>query len=79
VEGYDEPEILPSSLSQFCLTGADAGHINPKESGGLGLPLKAVQERMGHASVMMTADVYGHLFPRGDDGKELDSAAALLA
>ncbi|ESX98659.1 site-specific integrase [Mesorhizobium sp. LNJC405B00] len=53
--------------------------INPKESGGLGLPLKAVQERMGHSSVMMTADVYGHLFPRGDDGKELDVAAALLA
>jgi hypothetical protein len=26
VTGYDEPEILHSSLSQFCLTGADAGH-----------------------------------------------------
>jgi hypothetical protein len=23
--------------------------------------------RLGHASIKMTADVYGHLFPRGDD------------
>ena len=26
MKGYDEPENLPSSLSQFCLIGADAGH-----------------------------------------------------
>src|SRR3954468_5704714 len=24
-KGYDEPEILPSQLSRFCLIGADAG------------------------------------------------------
>jgi integrase len=35
---------------------------------------------MGHASVNMTADLYGHLFPRGDDGSELAEAErALLA
>ena len=27
-----------------------------------------VQARLGHASIQMTADRYGHLFPRGDDG-----------
>ena len=27
LKGYDEPEILPSSLSQFCLTGADAEQL----------------------------------------------------
>ncbi len=54
--------------------------INRQEEGGLGLPLKVVQERMGHSSVTMTADVYGHLFPRGDDGDELARAEnALLA
>jgi integrase len=54
--------------------------INPKDRGGLGLPLKIVQERMGHSSITMTADTYGHLFPRGDDGAELAEAAnALLA
>jgi integrase len=37
-------------------------------------------QRLGHASIRMTADVYGHLFPRGDDGAELAAAEqALLA
>lgn len=52
--------------------------INRKEDGGLGLPVKMVQERMGHSSVVMTMDVYGHLFPRVDDGKELEQAANIL-
>jgi hypothetical protein len=35
---------------------------------------------MGHASIAFTMDVYGHLFPRGDDGAELAAAEqALLA
>ena len=53
--------------------------INRKEDGGLGLSAKIVQERLGHASIVMTMDVYGHLFPRADDGGELaDAAMALL-
>src|SRR5262249_34219911 len=42
--------------------------------GGLELPLKLVQARLGHASIQMTADTYGHLFPRVDDGAELAAA-----
>ena len=54
--------------------------INRKEDGGIGLPPKIVQERLGHSSITMTMDVYGHLFPRGDDAKELAEAeSALLA
>ena len=54
--------------------------INRLADGGLGLPLNLVQERMGHASVVMTSDVYGHLFPTGDDGEEMAAAErALLA
>ena len=45
--------------------------INRKVDGGLELPAKVVQERLGHASIAMTLDVYGHLFPRGDDTAEL--------
>ncbi|MFN7024373.1 MAG: hypothetical protein ACK4QP_07590 [Pseudorhizobium sp.] len=45
--------------------------INRKEDGGPGLPAKMVQERLGHASIVMTMDVYGHLLPRSDDGTEL--------
>lgn len=53
--------------------------INPKEAGGLGLDMKTVQARMGHSSIAVTADVYSHLFPRKDDGKEMaDAASALL-
>lgn len=52
--------------------------INPQDRGGLGLPPKVVQERLGHASITMTYDTYGHLFPRGDDSKELDDAASAL-
>jgi integrase len=54
--------------------------INRKADGGLELPPKVVQERLGHASIVMTMDIYGHLFPRGDDGAELAAAeSALLA
>lgn len=52
--------------------------INRVADGGLGLPLKLVQERMGHASVVMTSDVYGHLFENGDDGEEMAAAERAL-
>jgi integrase len=48
--------------------------INRRVDGGLELPLKVVQARLGHASIRMTADRYGHLFPRGDDGAEMAAA-----
>jgi len=35
------------------------------------LPPKVVQERLGHSTIAMTLDVYGHLFPRADDSEEL--------
>lgn len=52
--------------------------INPVAQGGQGLPPKVVQERMGHASIVMTMDTYGHLFPRDEDDKALELAAAKL-
>jgi integrase len=52
--------------------------INRRADGGLELPLKNVQERLGHATVVLTSDRYGHLFPRGDDGSELAAAERLL-
>jgi integrase len=48
--------------------------INRRADGGLELPLKVVQSRLGHASIQMTADVYGHLFPRGDEAAEMAAA-----
>jgi integrase len=52
--------------------------INQKTDGGLELPPKTVQARLGHSSIVMTLDTYGHLFPRGDDGGELAEAERLL-
>jgi integrase len=52
--------------------------INRRADGGLELPAKVVQERLGHSSIMMTMDVYGHLFPRGDDSEELAAAERSL-
>ena len=54
--------------------------INRKADGGLELPPKTVQARLGHSSIVMTLDRYGHLFPAHDDGSELAAAErALLA
>jgi integrase len=52
--------------------------INRKEDGGLGLPLKMVQERLGHSNIAVTADTYSHLFPSTDSGAELVAAQNLL-
>jgi len=52
--------------------------LNRKEDGGLGLPLNNVKERMGHASIQITADLYGHLFPPKDDDEEFAAAAQAL-
>lgn len=48
--------------------------INRRVDGGLELPMKTVQERMGHGSIAMTADVYSHLFPSTDDAQALSAA-----
>src|SRR5262245_37371559 len=52
--------------------------INRKADGGRELPAKVVQTLLGHSSIVMTLDRYGHLFPRGDDRAELAAAATAL-
>jgi len=52
--------------------------INQKKDGGLELPPKTVQVRLGHSSIVMTLDIYGHLFPSRDDGAELAAAERAL-
>jgi integrase len=52
--------------------------INPSARGGLGLSPKEVQERLGHSSITMTMDVYGHLFPKTDDLTALAAAEERL-
>ena len=52
--------------------------INRKADGGLELTPKAVQSRMGHSSIQVTFDTYGHLFPSLDEGAELAAAEKAL-
>jgi integrase len=52
--------------------------INRRVDGGLELPLKVVSNRLGHASIQITADRYGHLFPSQDDGAEMAAAERML-
>lgn len=52
--------------------------INRQQDGGLGLPPKTVQHRLGHSTLAMTMDTYAHLFPAGDDAEELARAEKLL-
>jgi integrase len=53
--------------------------INSIDRGGQGLPPKVVQVRLGHSSIVMTMDTYGHLFPPGEDeAKRLAEAELAL-
>ncbi|TPJ34250.1 site-specific integrase [Mesorhizobium sp. B2-6-5] len=54
--------------------------INSRADGGLELSPKAVQARMGHSSIQITFDTYGHLFPAADEAQALaDAETRLLA
>jgi integrase len=67
---YSGPHALRHFYASWC--------INSRQDGGLELPPNVVQARLGHASIVMTLDTYGHLFPRGDDGAELAAAEKAL-
>jgi integrase len=52
--------------------------INPKDRGGRELSPKVVQTLLGHSSIQMTMDVYGTLFPSGNDRSELAASEKAL-
>ena len=52
--------------------------INPKDRGGRELPAKVVQTLLGHSSITMTLDVYGHLFRDKTDKAELAASEKAL-
>lgn len=54
--------------------------INSKNRGGRGMSPKEVQEVLGHSTIVLTLDTYGHLFEaHGDEAAMADAEAALLA
>jgi integrase len=52
--------------------------INRKADGGRELPAKLVQSYLGHSSITMTLDRYGHLFPSNTDRTELAASEKAL-
>jgi integrase len=67
VAKYSGPHTLRHYHASLC--------ANKKERGGLGLSLKETQERLGHATLAMTADTYGHLFDETEDDGALEAFA----
>jgi integrase len=52
--------------------------LNRKADGGRELPPKLVQTWMGHSSIKVTMDIYGHLFPHDSDGVEVAASEKAL-
>jgi integrase len=52
--------------------------INCEADGGLALPYKSVQYRLGHATLAITTDTYGHLFPENHGAERLAAGEAAL-
>jgi integrase len=52
--------------------------INPTERGGRQLPAIVAKELLGHSSITITMDIYGHLFPKGTDSGELAASEKKL-
>ena len=71
VDGKGKPKYALHALRHFYASWC----INREKEGGLGLSPKMVQERMGHSSITITMDRYGHLFPSDDNGSEMEKAA----
>jgi integrase len=70
-----KPKYGPHAFRHFFASWC----INPKDRGGRELPAKVVQEWMGHSSITITLDIYGHLFPTGSNRAEIrESEKALL-
>ena len=77
--GRAHGKLAPKYSGLHCLRHFYASWcINRRNDGGLELPLKEVQARLGHATLEMTADSYGHLFPRSDHSAEIAAAERAL-
>jgi len=47
LDGYDEPEILPSSTRQFCLSGADPRQLCRIDTSASGAAVRSLQRTLG--------------------------------
>lgn len=62
-----KPALAASLPERAGLRWHDLRHSNGSHLLGRGVPIHVVKERLGHASIQTTVDVYGHLMPGADD------------
>ena len=74
IDANGEPKYTPHALRHFFASWC----INPKARGGRELPPKQVQYLLGHSSITMTFDTYGHLFPSEGNRDELTALVRKL-
>ena len=74
VDKQGKPKYGPHAFRHFFASWC----INPKDRGGRELPAKVVQEWLGHSSITITLDIYGHLFPTGSDRAEITASEKAL-
>jgi hypothetical protein len=74
VNAHGEPKYTAHKLRHFFASWC----INSKADGGLGMAHepKRIQQWLGHSSIRLTFETYGHLFPRSDASAELAAADA---
>jgi integrase len=74
VDKAGKPKYTPHALRHFFASWC----INPKARGGRELPPKQVQYLLGHSTISMTFDIYGHMFPSEGSREELTAAVRQL-
>ena len=74
VDGKGEPKYALHAFRHFFASWC----INPKDRGGRQLPRRRFRRLLGHSSIVMTLDIYGHLFPPSNDRAELAAATQAL-
>jgi integrase len=74
VDKSGRPKYSPHDLRHFFASWC----INPRSAGGRELQLKQVQEWMGHSSITITMDIYGHLFRGKTDKAEIEASEGAL-
>jgi integrase len=74
IDKHGKPKYAPHAFRHFFASWC----INPKDRGGRELPAKVVQEWLGHSSITMTLDIYGHLFRDTSDRAEITASEKAL-
>jgi integrase len=74
VDKHGKPKYSPHEFRHFFASWC----INQRSAGGRELPAKVVQDWLGHSSIKITLDIYGHLFRDKTDAAEIRASEEAL-